>query len=153
VGAVIVSQDNIILSTGYNGWPRGVNDFVDNDLRFQKPEKYVWMAHAERNAIDNASHNGIRLKGSIMYGLLPPCADCTRGIIQAGISEYVLINTTAAFYSDVKNLTPESASNWYALIDQSSQMLTSAGVKFRVIEAETTALAIRLGGEVLSLTR
>ena len=53
IGAVIVGEDNEILSTGYNSFPRGLNDDLDD--RQNRPEKYFWFEHAERNAIYNAA--------------------------------------------------------------------------------------------------
>lgn len=89
IGAVIVGSDNEIVSTGYNSFPRGINDSVD--VRQVRPEKYYWFEHAERNAIYNAARIGVSTKDCTMYltcGI--PCADCCRGIINAGISKIVL---------------------------------------------------------------
>jgi dCMP deaminase len=89
VGAVIADDDNTVLATGYNGFPRGVD--TDEEDRWERPAKYDWVEHAERNAIYNAARKGIKLLGSTMY--LPfkayPCAPCMRAIIQAGIKRLV----------------------------------------------------------------
>ena len=84
IGAIIVNEDNVILSTGYNSFPKGLNDNLED--RQERPIKYFYFEHAERNAIYNAAKNGIKLNGSKMYitsGI--PCADCCRGIINSGI--------------------------------------------------------------------
>jgi dCMP deaminase len=84
IGAVIVGDDNEILSTGYNSFPRGLDD--NKPERQERPEKYFWFEHAERNAIYNAARVGTPLVNSTIYltsGL--PCCDCARGIINAGI--------------------------------------------------------------------
>ena len=84
IGAVIVGKDKEILSTGYNSFPRGLND--NKPERQERPEKYFWFEHAERNAIYNAARVGTPIDGSSIYltsGL--PCADCARGIINSGI--------------------------------------------------------------------
>lgn len=81
---VIVGPDREIRSTGYNGFPRGVDDSMD--VRHQRPAKYKWTEHAERNAIYNAARVGVPLGGCTMYLPWFPCADCARAIIQAGIS-------------------------------------------------------------------
>jgi dCMP deaminase len=84
IGAIIVGEDGEIVSTGYNSFPRGLDDGID--LRQKRPEKYYWFEHAERNAIYNAARIGVSTKGTTMYlscGL--PCADCARGIINSGI--------------------------------------------------------------------
>jgi dCMP deaminase len=89
VGAVIVGTSHNVLSIGFNGFPRGVNDDVDS--RHERPIKYMFTEHAERNAVYNAARHGIRLEGATLYlnggGL--PCADCARAVIQAGIVEVV----------------------------------------------------------------
>ena len=84
IGALIV-KDKRIISTGFNGIPIGVND--DNELRHQRPEKYKWYEHGERNAIYAAARYGINTDGAILYTNALPCADCARGIIQSGIKD------------------------------------------------------------------
>lgn len=90
IGAVIVGEDMEIRSTGYNGFPRNV---TDNETtypeRHERPEKYYWYEHAERNAIYNAARMGLSLKNCVIYTQKVPCADCARGIIQSGIKEVI----------------------------------------------------------------
>jgi dCMP deaminase len=84
IGAVIVGIDNEVLSTGYNSFPRGMDD--SKQERQERPEKYFWFEHAERNAIYNAARVGTALKNSTIYltsGV--PCMDCARGIVNSGI--------------------------------------------------------------------
>lgn len=90
VGCVIVGEDNQILSTGFNGFPRGVKD---RDLRyFNREIKYKYIEHADRNAIYNAARTGIVLKDATMYLPWDPCHACTRAIIQSGIIRVVVAN-------------------------------------------------------------
>jgi dCMP deaminase len=93
VGCVIVGPNHEVRTTGYNGFCRGVDD--DVDLRHEKPEKYFWTEHAERNAIYNAARNGIPLEGCTVYTTLVPCADCTRGLIQSGVKRIFLCSGEA----------------------------------------------------------
>ncbi len=84
IGAVIVGEDNEVLSTGYNSFPRGLHDNLQE--RQERPEKYFWMVHAELNAILNAARVGTKLKNSTIYitsGI--PCVDCAKSIVNAGI--------------------------------------------------------------------
>ena len=84
IGAVVVGLDNEVLSTGYNSFPRGLDDTKQE--RQERPEKYFWFEHAERNAIYNAARIGVSLKNSTIYltsGI--PCMDCARGIVNSGI--------------------------------------------------------------------
>lgn len=84
VGSVIVAPDRRIMSMGYNGFPRGVED-LDERLN-DRPTKYAFVAHAERNALDNVDVN---VRGCTLYVTLQPCADCTKSIIQKGIARLV----------------------------------------------------------------
>lgn len=87
VGCVIVGPDNEIRSTGYNGFPRGIND--DAEDRHQRPEKYLWTEHAERNAVYSAARVGVPLNGCRAYLPWFPCMDCARALVQAGIVELI----------------------------------------------------------------
>ncbi len=87
-GAVIVGQDNTEKAIGYNGLPNNCDlnrSHIEN--RYDKPKKYMWIEHAERNAIYTAGKNGISLDGCKMYVTYFPCCDCARAIIQSGIKE------------------------------------------------------------------
>lgn len=86
VGAVIV-KDNRIISTGYNGFPEGANDTIDH--RHDRPLKYKWTEHAERNAIYIAARKGDSTLGATIYLQWYPCVDCARAIIQSGIVRVV----------------------------------------------------------------
>lgn len=88
IGAVIVGEDNEIRSTGYNSFPMGINDTIEE--RQERPEKYYWFAHAEKNAIDHAARVGIPLKGCKMYTQGIPCMDCARSIVQSGIKKVIV---------------------------------------------------------------
>lgn len=89
VGCVIAGPRNEIRSMGYNGFPRGVND--TKAYRHERPMKYKWTEHAERNAIYNAARVGIPLEGCRMYLPWYPCMDCARAIVQTGISELICV--------------------------------------------------------------
>ena len=94
VGCVIVGENNEVRSTGYNGFPIGVDDSVDHfPERFERPEKYTWTEHAERNAIYLAARNGgTSLENCKIFLNGLPCADCARAIIQSGI-KHVIVHT------------------------------------------------------------
>ncbi len=82
VGSVIVRSKKI-LSTGFNGVPRKLND---NLSRYEKPMKYLYVEHAERNAIYNQHCD---ISSSTIYSTLFPCVDCARAIIQSDIIQVV----------------------------------------------------------------
>lgn len=118
IGALIVGNDNQILSTGYNSFPSGINDDVPE--RQEKPEKYFWFEHAERNAIYNAAKSGTATNGATMYlSCELPCADCARAIINAGIKKI--------YIQKGKGVTRNSESYKESFI-RSETMLGEAGV-------------------------
>lgn len=79
VGCVIIGEDKNVLSTGFNGFPKGVEEF---EIRFSPENKGLYTCHAEQNAIDLAQ---APLKGAILFTTHHPCASCARSIIQKGI--------------------------------------------------------------------
>ncbi|MEE8393087.1 MAG: dCMP deaminase family protein [Rhodospirillales bacterium] len=88
VGAAIVGEDKTPGPYGYNGFPRLIDD--EKEGRHDRPNKYDWTEHAERNAIYNAARIGMSLKGCTIYVTHVPCADCARAIIQVGIRRVVV---------------------------------------------------------------
>lgn len=102
IGAVVIGPDNEIRSTGYNGFPRGLDD--DLPERQEKPEKDFWFEHAERNAIFNAVRIGVSLRGCVMYTQRTPCEECARAIVQAGIARVV----THKKWADDRDAHPRS---------------------------------------------
>lgn len=113
VGACIVSPENVIISTGYNGMPKGCSDDEYPWERTGEETKYPYVVHAELNAILNA--NGRSLQGSRIYVALFPCNECAKAIIQSGIKEVL-------YLSDKYNETMLNLA--------SKRMLRSAGVEF-----------------------
>lgn len=84
VGAVVVDDKKRVVSVGFNGFPRGVLDLAE---RLDNREvKYTFVAHAERNALDNAP---IMTDGCTLYSPLFPCSECAKTIIQKGIKRVV----------------------------------------------------------------
>lgn len=89
IGAVVVNAERRILATGYNGFPRGIED---SDERLNnRDEKYPRIIHAEMNALMNALYNGVTVKDATLYVHgLPVCPACTKCVIQAGIKRVVI---------------------------------------------------------------
>ncbi len=87
VGCIIVGSDREIRSTGFNGFPRGIED---SEERLTNREfKYPFICHAEENAIMHAARIGVSLKDCTAFVTWPPCTRCTRSLIQAGVREVV----------------------------------------------------------------
>ncbi len=94
VGACIVSNDNRILSIGYNGCPNGINDDEFPWDREGEPlkTKYLYVCHAEMNAILNYRGSRKELENARIYVDLFPCNECAKLIIQAGIKEVIYLS-------------------------------------------------------------
>lgn len=115
VGACIVDADNVIVGTGYNGFPRGCSDDVFPWERdgHANDTKYPYVVHAELNAILNAPGS---VKGCRIYVALFPCNECAKAIIQAGITE-IVYDSDKYFGTDA--------------VKASKAMLNAAGVGYR----------------------
>lgn len=123
VGACIVDENNVIISTGYNGFPIGCSDDEFPWDREGEITKYPFVVHAELNAILNA--NGKSMRGSKIYVALFPCNECAKAIIQAGIREVIYLSDK---YAD----TPGTKA--------SKMMLNAAGVKLTRLTTEIDGL-------------
>ncbi len=115
VGTCIVSEDNKILSMGYNGFPKGCSDdeFPWEREGEEEETKYPYVVHSELNAILN--YRGGSLEGAKLYVSLFPCNECAKAIIQAGIKTIV--------YEDDKYDGTMS-------VVTSKRMLDAAGVRY-----------------------
>jgi len=119
VGCVIVDKQNRVVSLGFNGFPRGVKDIAS---RYQdKDTKYLFVAHAERNALDNAP---LSVEGCTLYSPLLPCNECAKSIIQKGIKKVISYHPT----EDRPHL------NW----DVTQEMFREAGVQLYLINKPVT---------------
>ena len=121
VGACIVSSDNRVLSTGYNGTPNGFNDDEFPWKREGSPleTKYMYVCHAEANAIDNFRGYKKEFENARLYVDLFPCNECAKKIIQSGIKEVIYLSDKYA----------DSDSTKAAKI-----LFDTCGVKYRVLE-------------------
>ncbi len=129
VGACIVSEDNKILSMGYNGLPIGCSDdeFPWNREGDQLDNKYMYTAHSELNAILN--YRGGSLDNAKMYVTLFPCNECAKAIIQAGIKTLVYDSDK---YADT------------ASVIASKRMLNAAGVRYYKYDSTGRSISIDL---------
>lgn len=163
MGAVLV-LNKMVVSTGYNGIPMGVNDpndysdelieltkircgeynipFKQSDVgrileRKERPEKYFWECHAELNCLLFACRNGVKTLDSSMYVIGKPCATCARSIIQAGVKNVFVIK------SYIMN-------GWEIEQVRSLQMFKEAGVKFIELDIYC-GLELRQDGKIVKV--
>jgi len=119
VGCVIVGPANEVRAIGYNGFVRGLDD--SDEARHERPAKYQWTEHAERNAIYHAAQVGSPLRGCRMYVPWFPCMDCARAIVQCGLVELI------AQQPDLND------PRWGGDFRSSVEMLAEAGVRVRFV--------------------
>ena len=128
VGAVIVNDEKKVVSIGYNGMPRNIDD---EDLTWNKGEgldsKYLYVCHAELNAILNA-RNGSSLANCTAYVTLFPCNECTKALIQVGIKEVVYLDDK---YGDTVG------------VQASKKMLSLAGIRYRKFEGKEVDIKVK----------
>jgi dCMP deaminase len=127
VGACIVNDKNKIVGAGYNGLPIGCND---DEFPWDKQgdflnTKYPYICHAELNAILN--NIGMDLRGCKIYTALFPCNECSKAIIQSGITEVIYLSDKYAGTDTAK---------------ASKVMLDTAGVKYRKVETKVNNLVL-----------
>lgn len=125
VGALIIDEHNHIVATGYNGFPKGIDD--ENPEYHERPLKYDMTEHAERNAIYQAAARSGGTRGTTLYlGHNPEhgiCTDCARAIIQAGIKRVV---------GPIEHKFMGQGEQWHLNTLTAHHMLQEAGV---VVEA------------------
>lgn len=136
VGAVIVGPDNEVRSTGYNSPCRGIDD-TREDIH-ERPLKYSFFEHGERNAIYNAARIGVSCKGARIYVTWCPCVDCARAIIQSGITEVVVH----------KENPNNNSERWRESMLLSKEMFAACGVKFREWSGSLVEPMIVSGGAI-----
>ena len=120
--AAVVVRDKQIISTGYNGTPRGIKNCSEggcprcnSDVPSGEGLGQCLCSHAEENAIVQAAYNGIMLKGATLYTTFSPCLLCAKMIINAGIVEVVY-------------------HQHYTIDDVSTKLLHDAGVNVRSVD-------------------
>jgi dCMP deaminase len=135
-GAVIVRNGNVILSDA-NHFPARVKEIA---RRWEKPGKYFWVEHAERNVIYKAAKLGVIINGATMYMPWFPCADCARAIIQAGILRLV----SSGMIRDL-----ECNQVWNESQAVAEEMLTEAEVEVIFLEGLVGGPQIRFFGQII----
>lgn len=136
IGAVLVRGDNII-SIGYNGFPRGIQD--TNDRLINREEKYFYIVHAEHNSILNAAKNGIATKGAVLYTSGMPCNECAKAIVQAGIS-------TVYIHKQYPSL---SHGKWAKSVSKAIEIFDESGVFLHQFDQELNIECLINGEKVI----
>lgn len=119
VGAAIVDHRGVVRTTGWNGFPRGVDD--DPSRYADREIKLKLVVHAEANAIANAAAVGVPLEGCGLVVTKFPCHECAKLIIQSGIKK-------------VAAPTPDDDGLWAGSAVIAHQMFQEAGVEVEYLE-------------------
>ncbi len=123
VGCYVLNRDGTCVAAAVNGLPQGIRPMAE---RFDRPQKYLFFEHAERGAIYAAAREGHCLRGATLYvtsepDAFPPCADCARAIICAGITRVVQRPYTGDW------------SRWQDSCQAALDMLGEAGVAYDLV--------------------
>jgi dCMP deaminase len=140
-GAVIahsIEGEMQILSSGINSFCTQVQETPE---RWERPLKYQFVEHAERNAVYNATKYGKSIAGATLYVPFRPCVECARAIIQTGIDRVVCHKTIAL-------ATPD---HWKESLDSAESLLSEAGVALEVCDFPKFDIPLRFNGVVLAL--
>jgi len=136
-GAIIVGSNNEVRAVGYNGYVRGINDDIEE--RQERPEKYFWFEHAERNAIYNTILTGTPLQNCRLYTNGVPCMDCARAIVQTGIKEVIVDQ----WWDD------NNGDKWKEHAERTIQLFRESGVSIRYYSGKTLDVQPYRRGKVL----
>jgi dCMP deaminase len=143
IGAVLVYwEKKDPFSRGYNDFPRKVKDRLPH--RWERPEKYFWVKHAEENAILNCARTGRATEGATMFTQGIPCSNCSGDIIQADIVE-IVVHSQWQYWEKEFNWA-----KWGESCKRSEEMLAEAGVKIRVFDQELGLEAL-LDGKIIKV--
>lgn len=135
-GATLVSLDGEIIGTGVNNFPPGVKFTTERSI--ERPMKYSYFEHAERNAIYAAARAGKEVFGSTMYCFWAACSDCARSLICSGVRTLVV-------HKPRMSMTP---ARWHNNIEEALGMLKESGVTVQYYEKPIEAPDVLVNGEL-----
>ncbi len=136
IGAVLV-KDKHIISSGFNGFPMGIDDLIE---RYDDREtKYKYVVHAEQNSILVAARFGISIMDTTLYTNGIPCHSCMKSVIQGGIKDIV-----------IHKQWPEMVhSEWIESIKISKIMMREAGINLKIFDKKLNISAFLDGKQIL----
>lgn len=136
-GAILVDESLLPMVFGTNTIP---DDVVVSTERLQRPLKYIYTEHAERNCIYKAAKAGIRTEGLTLIVTWYACHDCARAIIASGIKRVV----------GHKAMMDLGSSRWDESIVHGMNMLEEAGVECLAYDGEVDTHGILFSGKVFA---
>ena len=136
VGAVIVGKRRRDIAIGYNGFPPGIEDLPERYM--DRPTKYLFTQHAERNVLDNARFD---CADATLVTTMFPCAECTKSLISKGIRRLVTCPVPAPLEERGRHVP-----TWRDSVPASIQMLKEAGVTVLYVGKEPVLVPGVYGG-------
>ena len=133
-GAILIGKDGYTIGKGFNTLPHGVSITQE---RLERPAKYLWTEHAERNALFNAAAFGFATPGSTMVCPWAACVDCARAMIQCGVK-------TLITHQDAYDRSPP---HWIDSIAVAYEMFNESGLEVIFYKGHLNARTIRHNGE------
>lgn len=135
-GAILVNDEGIVVAKGHNTFCKGVSITPE---RLERPLKYEYIEHAERNAIYDAAREGVKTKGLVMYVPWFACADCGRAILNTGVSKVY------------GHMLPEHENNprWKESIARAIEMFDEAGLEYEYVQGKIGSVSIRMNGDIV----
>ena len=141
VGAIIVGKGREIISTGYNGMPRG---YKDTEERYNdKNHKYMAVVHAEENAILHCARIGVTARSCSLYVPWIPCSRCAKMIIQVGIKEVI--------YDPYFPANKNKDSKWWETMNLTQAMFEETNVRMREVDGELHNIELLYQGQRMRL--
>lgn len=142
---VIIVNGKLILIGDANHQPLGI---TLTEERKQRPKKYNFIEHAERNIIAKAARNRISLINTTMYSPWFPCSDCMRAIINAGIKELICHKDLEKLCEEYAKEGVENAGFWNESQRDAYKMMKEAGLVYEEISGKIGDCKILFQGKI-----
>lgn len=139
-GGFLLGDNDQVIGVGWNSFPEGVQDLEE---RHERPAKYEFTEHAERNCIYDAASQGFRTSGSTLVVAWAACADCARAIIQAGV-----IRVVTHLQAQEQCVPTDGTVDWQASIANALTMMEEAGVEVLFYDGKVGAEPLRHSGRI-----
>ncbi|KKU09763.1 MAG: Deoxycytidylate deaminase [Candidatus Woesebacteria bacterium GW2011_GWB1_45_5] len=133
-GAILVDGSGIPVAWGANHFPRGV---AETPERLERPTKYIYVVHAEHEAVLDAAKHGVKTEGLSMYGNWVACNECAKSIIDSGIVKVV-------GHKKPYDLSPD---HWKEPIKIAIGMFEEAGVLYELWEGDIGGVEVLFNGQ------
>ncbi len=140
IGAVLV-RDRRMVSAGFNGFPEGVDDDVEE--RYERPLKYEYVVHAEHNAVLQCAFSTQSSEGTILYTNGVPCGGCAKAVLQGKIQEVVV-------HVQWQEHEKTGMTHWQNTCSVSSTMFAEKGIRIRPFDQKLGVKTL-MNGQIIEV--